>query len=204
MKTASTFNRTFIRSTRIYRPFLLTIMLLIICSFCIAACGGQDYSATDTSTDNTAQYSQPTTNNDTSNTGQNSQSSSNNGTGTIVQNFRCTSGISRGVIVPPYPDALHITFLQATTTANFVQDEITIQAASDSSNTFTWTLRSTGQQYTATISDPSIGAFQFGVTVLGYTQTLSMNPDTGQMQQASYWIAEVCDQWATDGTPVNN
>jgi hypothetical protein len=38
---------------------------------------------------------------------------------------------------------------------------------------------------------------------MGTTQTLSMDPETGQMQQATYWAAEVCDQWATDGTPVD-
>ncbi len=200
--------RTYIsaRSIRMHKRLFLLIVPLIVCSFLIAACGQQSDSSTNdaaqqiiSANTNGGQQNNSTTTNGNQ---QNNSTTTDNQTGNIVHNFNCTSGISRGVRMPTYPDALHITFLQATDTANFVQDELTIQADPNSPNTFTWTLRSTGEQASATITDSSIGATNFGVTVLGFTKTLSMDPDTGQMQQATYWAAEVCDQWATDGTPV--
>lgn len=194
-----------------YKRFFLSMLVLTVCLFLVSACGEQNSSNYDNggssgqsnsilgNSGGSGQGSSSTGNSGGS--GQGDSSSGNSGNGTIVQNFKCTSGISNGVIVPPYPDALHITFLQATTTANFVQDEMTIQQSQSDPSTFTWTLRSTGQSVTLTVTNPSIGVYNWGVTVLSDTETLSMDPDTGQMQQATYWVAEVCDQWATDGTP---
>ena len=79
-------------------------------------------------------------------------------------------------------------------------DYIKIQAAQDTPDTFQWTLASTGETQTITITNPTVGAINFGVTVLSFSKAV-VNPD-GSFGTQNFYVAGICSSWSSDGVPV--
>ncbi len=79
-------------------------------------------------------------------------------------------------------------------------DYIKIQAAQVTPDTFQWTLVSTGETRTLTITNPLVGASNFGVIVLGFSQAV-VNPD-GSFGTKNFFTAGICSSWSSDGVPV--